>query len=334
MSDRVPATPIDVDGLLAAYRAGLIADLTMTLDIETGLREATLSARHADLVTDLRVVLDVEAGLSAVLPDADAAAFGRSSATCAGYPVRIVEADLYSGIRDLIVCLGSLDGAARLNVRAHPALSAVEHLLHTLPLARVRARALVRDLRPHELDLAHALARLRDLSRDLDLDLAPARALARAVAGGGGRDRVLARDLNQVLVVARDLELALDHALANTLDRALACALDPDGAARRTVDRDHTLDRARGLARSLARALDRDFVGLETHLDHVRHDFAGADLRRAHLTGASLDGVRWTATTRWPAEWEPRIRTGSVKVADDVYQIGVGGMHVPARLRS
>ena len=58
----------EMDRWLAGRHAELIRDLATTLDLDTGLRDATLPAQHAALVADLGRILDLDAGLAAVLP--------------------------------------------------------------------------------------------------------------------------------------------------------------------------------------------------------------------------------------------------------------------------
>ena len=56
--------PIE-DWLEGQYQR-LVNDLGAVLDLETGLREVTLSADHGDLVTDIAELLDLDVGLAAI----------------------------------------------------------------------------------------------------------------------------------------------------------------------------------------------------------------------------------------------------------------------------
>lgn len=73
MSDSVSSSEEALDRWLAEQHHALVTDLSATLDLEAGLREAMIPARHANLIADLCDVLDVEAGLSAIVPDASVA---------------------------------------------------------------------------------------------------------------------------------------------------------------------------------------------------------------------------------------------------------------------
>lgn len=55
------------DAWLAARREALTADVTDALDLDAGLREATLGGRHAAMVGELAESLDVEGGLAAIV---------------------------------------------------------------------------------------------------------------------------------------------------------------------------------------------------------------------------------------------------------------------------
>ena len=65
------------------------------------------------------------------------------------------------------------------------------------------------------------------------------------------------------------------------------------------------LNHARDHAFALALAFDELYGAL--------NDFTGADLRNADLTGVSLEGLRWSATTQWPSDWVEQIEHGSVE---------------------
>lgn len=108
-----------------------------------------------------------------------------------------------------------------------------------------------------------------------------------------------ARDL------ARDLNLALDLDLASDLDFLLV------------------------LVRDLARALARNLKSALDELQRALSDFTRANLRNADLVWASLDGLRWSATTRWPLNWVERIERDSVEVEPGIFEIRGGTMYAP-----
>lgn len=67
MTDQVDPDPI-LERYLAEHHDAFVRDLAAALDLDAGLRDATLPARHTRLIEDVRGVLDLEAGLAAVLP--------------------------------------------------------------------------------------------------------------------------------------------------------------------------------------------------------------------------------------------------------------------------
>jgi len=78
-----------------------------------------------------------------------------------------------------------------------------------------------------------------------------------------------------------------------------------------------------------ARSADpTSLLNLRDVLDQVADDFIGADLRSASLDGVSLEGIRWSTATRWPADWEERIRAGSFELEPGVFEIGGRGRSV------
>ena len=57
MSDFTAQPDDAVDRWLTDQRRAMVDDLATTLDLDVGLREATIPTRHTDLVADLRDVL-------------------------------------------------------------------------------------------------------------------------------------------------------------------------------------------------------------------------------------------------------------------------------------
>lgn len=64
--------------------------------------------------------------------------------------------------------------------------------------------------------------------------------------------------------------------------------------------------------------------------DKFTNDFTEADLRRARLDELVLTGVRWSERTRWPSDWEDRIRQDSLPLASDPGVFVILGKHPPA----
>jgi hypothetical protein len=57
-------------------------------------------------------------------------------------------------------------------------------------------------------------------------------------------------------------------------------------------------------------------------LDQALDDFTGVDLRSVALDGVSLEGIQWSARTRWPAEWMGQVKAASREVEPGIFQIG------------
>lgn len=99
-----------VDRWLFEHYRTLVADLTTTLDMETGLCEATIPRLYRDLVVDVGEALDVDAGLAAIIPAAPEPppATDRSEVTAA---------------------ITSTDPGSRLILHTHPAAgdSSIDH---------------------------------------------------------------------------------------------------------------------------------------------------------------------------------------------------------------
>jgi len=67
MTDPERWTDAAVDRHVSAAHRNLVADIAASLDLDAGLREATIPTHHAKLVADLQTVLDIDAGLNAAL---------------------------------------------------------------------------------------------------------------------------------------------------------------------------------------------------------------------------------------------------------------------------
>ncbi|WP_322748403.1 MULTISPECIES: hypothetical protein [unclassified Frankia] len=217
-----------------------------------------------------------------------------------------------------------LNPSDRLRLRNHPALAA---LTRTVDLAARAARAararadLARARADRDLDLAltaRALARaLADLDlADLDLDLAlTARALARAA---------LARARAALALALADLDRAdlvdLDRVLDTVVEVVEVLAfLTATAAKSEIIPDDPGLVADRGRADYLAE--------IASDLAAARTDFTQADLRDATFTSVDLEGVRWSAQTRWPPGWAERVEQDSIEVAPGIFEIRRGGIH-------
>ena len=268
------------------------------------------------------------------------------------------ESSDFGAIRDLAHVLERRDPHVRLRVRAQPVLTELERSLDRGRRDLAVVRDLIRDLafvrpldrdRDRALDLDRALdrdryftlARYLTLARDLDLDLDLD--LTRDLAGALGLDRDLARALARALTsdrdrarnLDRDLARALAHDLASALtfasdfdrdlalDLALALDLDLD------LDRDRDRDRAPALVLADLDSVLADLDDVFADLDRVLHDFTTADLRGVDLTRVDLEGLRWSAATRWPTNWVAQVTLDSVEVAPNVFEVRGGNAYAP-----
>ncbi|MFF2363805.1 hypothetical protein ACFVU0_13955 [Streptomyces sp. NPDC058122] len=103
------------------------------------------------------------------------------------------------------------------------------------------------------------------------------------------------------------------HSIRELLDEELAPTIEALETAGRSylfgvnaIAQDLIDDLARGCEE--ATALAKAVVAVE----QASNDFVGADLTNAQLDGLLLDGILWDDTTRWPPEWEMRVRRASL----------------------
>ncbi|MGW6489320.1 hypothetical protein [Streptomyces sp. NPDC055056] len=103
------------------------------------------------------------------------------------------------------------------------------------------------------------------------------------------------------------------HSIRELLDEELAPTIEALETADRSylfgvnaIAQDLIDDLARGCEE--ATALSKAVIEVE----QASNDFVGADLTNAHLDGLLLDGILWDDTTRWPPEWEMRVRRASL----------------------
>jgi hypothetical protein len=226
----------------------------------------------------------------------------------------------------------------RLTLRTHPIFhladfyDRVRNLDAVNDLALVLSRALGCILRR---TLDRALACDLDLSGDLDQALDRELDLPREIARHLDRHLDLARNL------ARDLAYDLTCHLAHIRDLAFLPPLDIDDALDQILNLPQTSNYARLSARSLARDLDRvhtlidDFhrvgsfaqelaqtIQALKHLHRVLSDVTELDLQSTDFAEIPLEGLRWSANTRWPPEIEHQIQRNSTRITDEIFEIG------------
>ncbi|MDX2835443.1 hypothetical protein [Streptomyces scabiei] len=271
-----PADPTDRE-LMRHYEA-FTAKIEAALDVEAGLRDILFQSRHEAFMAKVETALGVEAGLRDILMPPTTQAPPSIPAAIAPPVVNAAP----GGSR------WQASPAQRLKLRSNPRVAAASRVLRAVGnWASASPRA--RDL---DFDLAHDLARARDLARAL----AQARGLDFDLTRDLARARDLARDLARARGLARDIDVAHAHDLAHALDlaraRALALALARDLALAHALARDidvahaHDLAHARDLA--LARDLARD-LALDLALDRAL-DLAHA---LAHAHDRTLDRTRY-----------------------------------------
>jgi len=243
---------------------------------------------------------------------------------------------------------GALDSA-----RAHD--HRILDIFGVLDSARYRVVDLDRALsnaldHARAVDSARARTRVQALIRARDRVGPFTGALDTAFALVFALDHAFDRHIDRAVRSSVDLDYALDRAIdhAHTVNSARAV----DSA--RTVNIDHDLDTVRALtlahdlcrslAFALAHAVARDFgkrhlnlvldpdsMALEHHIEELAvsladtaDNFIDVDLRAVSLSGVALQGIRWSATTRWPPGWAERIDAMSVAISTGVFRIQPG----------
>ena len=196
----------------------------------------------------------------------------------------------------------------------------------------LRPKKSVLDTRPKLLRLAKELNWQADLARDIigaledNLDV---------TLGGVASDvdeftharvkRKAERESRRLADSAFRLAAGMtsNHAEAANLEDAVLCHGGRNGRKNRAF-----LDRVSELKKTVAGALREavEFaVGLAdgnldgTYLGEL--DVSGADLAHVNLSGALLEGMLWSDSTRWPPDEEHWIRERSQPVGQGVYQV-------------
>ncbi|WP_331731016.1 hypothetical protein OG933_45500 (plasmid) [Streptomyces sp. NBC_00016] len=67
--------------------------------------------------------------------------------------------------------------------------------------------------------------------------------------------------------------------------------------------------------------LGGDLHLMQEALTEIVSDFVDSDLRRTDLEWVPLEGVRWSAETRWPAMWDERVRRASEPEGPGVFVV-------------
>lgn len=341
----------ELDRRLARDLAAWHADLDRAVDLDAGLADAALPGRILADTDELDQLLDLESGLTAILlsphaPDtASDTATRRDPDTTPAVEVGMDTGEV-AALLHFARDLASRPADERLRTRLwlpRRALSRIRTLVRVGPRTRKNlgalAFALARDLshtptldhpgnpyrprlgfrsRTRAIDLALALTRLgaRDLACDLDRDLV--HDLDRVVHS----TRVLRLDHTRVSAFAHDLDL--DRALDRALGRARTFAHDLAGTTQQPVLA--AFVRAVAADRSATNLREEDLLEAVDIMERVVSDVAGADLRRADLTGIPLVGVRWSKTTLWPPAWRDQVRRESTQIGHDLWEIGHGGV--------
>ncbi|GGP36697.1 hypothetical protein [Saccharothrix coeruleofusca] len=301
--------------------AALDSALDRVLDLDSGLADARLPGRAAALTDALDDVLDLDAGLNAIVPVRHRSALLNYAHALAARPPR----DRLLARRWL-----PLEELAEVRVAAEVAPSerdALHALVNGLEQALIVARA-GDNVRQYGQEVTGLLVRLIDQAIDdahgSGIALGVARHLEeirRLARGGAFRHAVVIRRLGEVQtnVLAfeenRDLGTALEHA-ASCLRRH-----GDAGALRRALESDR--DDSGAIAREVAKAVRL--------IQRSVTDVMGADLADADLGGIPLEGVRWSAATRWPADWADWVHHNSTRLGADLWEIRADGLTADER---
>ncbi|MBP2340224.1 hypothetical protein JOF41_006402 [Saccharothrix coeruleofusca] len=302
------------DGLAALDTA-----LDEVLDLDAGLADARLPGRAAALTDALDDVLDLDAGLNAIVTRRHRSALLRFAHLLAARPPR----DRLLARRWLpLGGLGAVRAAAEIDPSTRSALRA---LVHELDQALIVARA-SDNVREHGQDVTRLLVAFVDRAID--------HARRAGIAPG------IARNLDRIKKrIPVEESSRTTYELTAVQDKAMALEEDTNlGAALKYV---LLLLGRHGDAGSLRQALESDLddsglIGREV-VEGVRlvqrsvTDVTGADLTDADLGGIPLEGVRWSAATRWPAAWEDWVRHNSTRVGADLWEIRADGLTTDER---
>lgn len=296
-----------LDTWLSSWLNSLHDALDDVLDLERGLTDVTLPRAHAQLVDDLSQVLNLDAGLAQLVPP--------PPEQHSGPPERLA-----SAAREL----ATLPPAERLATRVWLPLKDLAHV-HHLTGCLPRARALASFL-----DDPGTFAATRGIA------LAEARRLAQDV-GTADHASLGLHPVAEALAGLLECDPPITHEIVNA--RANAVAIMFGTVLRTLLDTISRDTHGEGLADQVTGGFTDaaelhllvdgdDIAGFEAALRgpvglilSAVTDMVGADLELAELNGVPLDGVLWSADTRWPQDMWDWVRDNSVRVSADVFKI-------------
>ncbi|MBB1154357.1 hypothetical protein [Amycolatopsis dendrobii] len=321
----------EFDQWLGERQRGLSDSLDAVLNLHSGLRDALLPDRRADLDRALSNAVDPGAGLAAILTSRPETA---PRAPAAGGPDG-GDLTAYS------LALMARPEQTRLALRARIPYNELNEIDSELSW-QTTFRELADDLKAiHEsLQLKNPVEpELRRQALDLLKTSVKAVDQYRIAPRYGPLNGLVLRD-NEKLAYARRLastwinlieadrlhDTRLDF-IARRFESAVDAGLSIMHAFSR-VDR-VDIDLAEALKNELRRLRERGADGrfsssITKAVNRIRRattDFTGADLASADLTDIPLVGVRWSAATRWPAEWAEHVRRNSTEIKPGVFEI-------------
>lgn len=222
-----------------------------------------------------------------------------------------------SDARDLAVTVGhgllrSLDLAMRI-ARGTDSAPAREALATKL-------KETVRLAQAAKYEESEPLERMRSaLEASVDLTQAVAMIRSLDVVRGQVRDVALARAQDLTPCLTSSVDLVRDAVIKHTAEHVRTFH-DPLAQAMATA-LSHSLDvSAERFGHELIHAIDR--------IEEAVTNLVGADLAHVGLRGIPLEGLLWSPTTRWHTEWEELVRSNSVKLRHNLYEIRRGGAGV------
>lgn len=287
-----------LDDLHSELNNDLNRDLDAVLDIEAGLRDATL---RGPIDQALDEAVDIESGLRAIVPETSE----DTGLQLTGFAVTLTRlpparrlaarAFLLPGTREAAwaaadLVTGTLDLYELRSRRSYPATTHVNRLEVTVPRLRRYVPGLQQTIRTLREELTEARAR-------------PDRLRAAA---------------ERVVPFFVDIFCAT---FATEIRRALASGIGHDYREALFLDLDRVRDTKYDGAHANLRYLVETIATARHHLQASVTDFAGADLADADLAGLDLEGTRWSSTTRWPRGWAARIERASIRIAPDLFEV-------------
>ncbi|WP_063129927.1 hypothetical protein [Nocardia fusca] len=312
------------DRRLRGQQEQLETDLAVALDLEAGLREVLTLAHHDDLVEDLSRTLDLDAGLLQIVPEARPVATESFLVTDLGTSATFVR----SGRADeaLLVHPGvEREILKRLSLRDRWELRN-GMLRNGLQRALMAARILAADVAeegavPTYCPVPAGYASWPDWFKD-NCDVFE---MVAASAGDG-----LYAGIDYLYSIAGQvpkedhstLELQWDRRAARATTIAARARDMKHDAPRQALFRTFTITHHAVLLNmtELAEELATTIHGL--------NDFVGEDLRAAGLEKDHLDGLRWSARTKWPEDWKDEIDRDSVPIGDGIFEVRPGNTRI------